>query len=375
MRFIGNITMEASGLIEKLNKINLATPYSMVACEKILYLQDLMHDLNRFHYHNCSGYRNFTNLFNNFKEYPLNLNKIPALPVRMFKQHDLFSFDKSLIFKTLNSSGTSGQSVSKIHLDAATAKRQTKILSSITRNFIGDDRIPMVIIDSNELIKDRSKLNARAAGILGFSIFGRNHFYCLDKNLNLQIDELLEFLDKYRNGPILIFGFTFIVWKSLIKHAIDNKIKLNFGNQSILIHGGGWKKLEDQKVNNNKFKMMLSEQFGIKSVYNYYGMVEQVGSIFMECEFGNLHCPNFADIIIRDPLSLDALPYKKEGVIQVLSVLPVSYPGHSLLTEDLGTIHGEDDCLCGRKGKYFSVSGRMPLAEIRGCSDTREINL
>jgi hypothetical protein len=60
----------------------------------------------------------------------------------------------------------------------------------------------------------------------------------------------------------------------------------------------------------------------------------------------------------------------KEGIIQVLSILPESYPGHSLLTEDMGIIIGEDDCLCSRKGKYFTITGRMKKAELRGCSDT-----
>ena len=62
----------------------------------------------------------------------------------------------------------------------------------------------------------------------------------------------------------------------------------------------------------------------------------------------------------------------EEGVLQVLSPLPRSYPGHSLLTEDLGVLLGEDDCPCGRKGKYFKVTGRVPRAEVRGCSDTYE---
>ena len=58
------------------------------------------------------------------------------------------------------------------------------------------------------------------------------------------------------------------------------------------------------------------------------------------------------------------------GIIEVVSVLPKSYPGHVLLTEDEGVILGEDDCPCGRKGKYFEVRGRMAKAEVRGCSDT-----
>jgi hypothetical protein len=33
-------------------------------------------------------------------------------------------------------------------------------------------------------------------------------------------------------------------------------------------------------------------------------MVEQVGSIFFECEAGYLHAPGFADLIVRDPITL-----------------------------------------------------------------------
>jgi hypothetical protein len=40
------------------------------------------------------------------------------------------------------------------------------------------------------------------------------------------------------------------------------------------------------------------------------------------------------------------------------------------LTEDRGVIIGEDNCPCGRPGKYFQVLGRLALAEARGCSDT-----
>jgi len=36
-------------------------------------------------------------------------------------------------------------------------------------------------------------------------------------------------------------------------------------------------------------------------------------------------------------------------------------------------VHGEDDCPCGRKGRYFSVLGRLPQVEMRGCSDTRAL--
>ena len=63
----------------------------------------------------------------------------------------------------------------------------------------------------------------------------------------------------------------------------------------------------------------------------------------------------------------DVLVYET-GVVQVVSALPRSYPGHSLLTEDLGDLLGEDDCRCGQLGRTFRVLGRVPKAELRGCS-------
>ena len=78
----------------------------------------------------------------------------------------------------------------------------------------------------------------------------------------------------------------------------------------------------------------------------------------------------YSDIFIRDK-KFNVLKNKKKGLIQLMSLLPTSYPGHNILTEDIGEIIGEDNCKCGLKGKYFLVHGRAKEAEIRGCSDIR----
>ena len=99
-------------------------------------------------------------------------------------------------------------------------------------------------------------------------------------------------------------------------------------------------------------------------------MIEQTGSIFVECEYGFFHAPSFSDLIIRNHQTHLPEENGSEGLIQLLSVIPKSYPGHSILSEDLGTVYGIDSCECGRMGKYFKVHGRIKSAEIRGCSDT-----
>ena len=88
----------------------------------------------------------------------------------------------------------------------------------------------------------------------------------------------------------------------------------------------------------------------------------------MEGDDGHLHPPNFADLIIRDPRTFAELPPGREGLIQALSILPRSYPGHSLLTEDVGIVHA-DRSKDPQMGKAFSILGRLPRSELRGCSD------
>ena len=131
-------------------------------------------------------------------------------------------------------------------------------------------------------------------------------------------------------------------------------------------------KLQNEKVSSKQFRDLLKEYCNINNVFDYYGMVEQTGSIYMECEYGNLHASIFSDVIFRRAKDFSKCDIGEMGIIQTISIIPKSYPGHSLLTEDQGTLLGIDNCKCGRLGKYFKVFGRIENAEIRGCSDTYE---
>ncbi len=345
------------------------SPFSLDKEEKGKFLSTILRELTQYHYVNCNEYRKLLDAwpFDPTTEYPF--QDIPFLPVRLFKDFDLRSVESSDVVKQMTSSGTTGQKVSKIFLDKETATNQTKILVKIVNDFIGSKRIPMIILDSKAILKDRNLFSARGAGILGFSIFGSDKIYALDEEMNIDFDVLESFLAKHKGESIFLFGFTFMVWQHFQKALEKSCRKLDL-SQGTLIHGGGWKKLVDESVDNDTFKNKLEESCGLKRIYNYYGMVEQTGTVYMECEHGHLHTSIFSDILIRNPLDWSIAPEGQEGLVEVVSILPKSYPGHVLLTEDSGKILGEDDCPCGRKGKYFSISGRIKDAEIRGCSDT-----
>lgn len=352
-----------------IHEILTIPPFSLSYNEKEKFLTEVLSDLTRRHYDNCKEYNKILNSLHYDVHSQHSYVNIPFIPVRLFKEHELFSIPREDIFKTMTSSGTTGQRVSKIFLDKESVSNQQKTLIKIVSEFTGSIRLPMIIIDSPSVIKDRAMFSARGAGILGFSIFGTDRIYALDEEMNLNFDAIKFFLHKHQGKPILLFGFTFMIWQFFYQALRKHSLKLDLSN-GILIHGGGWKKLIHESVSKEDFKHLLNSECGLANIHDYYGMVEQTGSVYMECQYGHLHASIYSDIIVRNVEDFSECPVGKKGIIQVMSVLPRSYPGHSLLTEDEGVVLGIDDCKCGRKGKYFHIVGRINGSEIRGCSDT-----
>ena len=329
----------------------------------------ILNCITEFHMNNCLEYGKITRVIHPTPTVASQLPEVPFIPVRLFKSLDLRSVPLESVIKTMTSSGTTGQQVSRIFLDRNTSLAQTRALTQIMASVIGKGRHPMLIADTESVVKDRNQFSARGAGIRGFSMFGRDIEYMLDEKMGIRVAAVEEFLARHPGQPVFIFGFTFMVWEHICEELARRGEKLDLSG-GILLHGGGWKKLTSLNIDNDTFRKRALETLGLQKVINYYGMVEQTGSVFPECEHGRLHCSAYADIIVRDPMTLQEVPDGTEGILQLLSVLPMSYPGHSILTEDLGLITGRDDCPCGRQGRTFVVLGRLKDAEIRGCSDT-----
>ena len=347
------------------------SPFSLDHNAKSEFYLKHMKELCISHYERCTEYKKIIDTFQIDLKNIQKVSDIPFLPVRLFKEFELKSVTQENVFKVMTSSGTSGQAVSKIVLDRENAANQQKTIVKIITNFIEKPRMPMIIIDSPSVIKDRNMFSARGAGILGFSIFGSDRIYALNDDMSISLKLIEEFLEKHKGQNIFLFGFTFIVWEYFYKVLKNTHTKIDL-SKAVLIHGGGWKKLANEAVSPAEFNKSLEDVCRLKNVHDYYGMVEQTGCIYVECEYGHLHCSIFSDIIIRRPKDFSVADKKEKGIIQVMSLLPTSYPGHSILTEDEGMILGEDDCLCQRKGKYFKIFGRIKNAELRGCSDTFE---
>jgi phenylacetate-coenzyme A ligase PaaK-like adenylate-forming protein len=303
------------------------------------------------------------------------LEKVPMIPVQMFKRFDLCTDEGKGIIRTIKSSGTTGQIQSRVPLNKTTALNQSKALASTLSDYLGKKRRIMLVIDEINADPDgSSEITARSAGIRGLSIYAKKKYYLLKRSSDGELEpdfDVMEKLNKEHGGEdIIAFGFTYIIWSQLIKKITEN-VKFSFGDVKIF-HSGGWKKMEADAVSKGVFSETVARTFNtsVKNIHDFYGMAEQTGVIFVDCEQGNKHVPNFAKVIVRDPLTLKPCRPGIRGMIEVMSILADSYYSQAILTEDMGIIIGFDDCDCGRKGEYFRFIKRIEKAEIRGCGDT-----
>jgi hypothetical protein len=304
-----------------------------------------------------------------------NVSDVPPLPVSMFKQFLLTAVPPEKIIRELHSSSTTGQEPSRIAIDKTTAFRQTRALASILKEHLGGHRRPYLVLDAEESAATGDTLTARGAAIRGVGNFATETVFGMDKksdgDLAADWPRIEDFFSRYSQEPVLLFGFTYMVWTSFVEEAERHKVKFQ-ASKTQLLHSGGWKKLASQAVSKEEFTRRTSGVLGCVpgSILDFYGMVEQVGTVFVDCQSGNKHAPAFADVVIRRPNTLEPVKTGETGIIEVVSVLPTSYPGQALITDDQGVLMGVDDCPCGRMGNYFRFTKRIEQAEARGCGDT-----
>jgi hypothetical protein len=352
-----------------------AAPYTMDPAQREKKLLTLLKEELQYASERNARFGNYV------RQWPVSLSAaqtiadLPYLPVSAFKANPPLSLvDARDVKRTLTSSSTSGQIPSRIVLDAATARRMTKGLTAIIRDLIGPVRRPYLIVDSPENVKAQPELGARGAAIQGLQSFATETACCLRRvasgDATLDLDKLLSCATKWKNSAILVYGFTYVIWTQLAQPLQRQGIKLDLPDVHVL-HSGGWKRLQQQAVTKDAFTQGVASVFGCapERVVDYYGMVENVGVVYPDCERGHKHVPAFAEVLIRDPLTLKPVEVGQQGLVQVISVLPTSFPGFLLLTDDMGELIGHDGCSCGRRGTHFRFTQRVPKVEMRGCGN------
>ena len=351
-------------------------PYEQSAETDAMFMEALQEEL-QFHYDHNEAYRQFCERKEFNPHEPLtDIRQIPPVAVSVFKElgFSLASVLKEDIRLRLQSSATSG-TPSTIVVDKETSRRQTKAMVKVMQEVIGRERKPFLVMDIDPRSEFKALLGARFAAITGYLNFASKAAYFLKANEKrvsyFDVEAMQEYLRSLpEEQPVVVFGFTYILYSQVLKALQAADVKLRLPKGSKIIHIGGWKKLESEKVEKRLFNQQLSESFGIEptDVVDIYGFTEQMGLNYPDCPCGCKHTSNYVRVLVRDAQTREVLPAVQEGMLEFITPVPHSYPGNAVLTDDLGYVIDEP-CPCGRGGTRFVVTGRLKKAEIRGCGD------
>ena len=352
-----------------------APVYGWSGQEKREPFQDALREVTRFHVQHCAPYARLCAKRGFDVEDWTDVAEVPYLPTSLFKDTLLLSVPEDEVFREVQSSATSSGRPSRMALDKQTSRRQSRCFNRTVLDRLGNQRVSFIVLDEPSVLSPSAVVSARSSTIKSLLFCASSAQTCLESapgGLRLDSCRLDALLKEHGDQPesLVIFGFTFILYHHVVRPMLERGHKLHLPGAKI-VHIGGWKKLEGMKVTREKLVADCVECFGVseKDVVDLYGFTEQGGMIYPTCEAGRRHAPAWGEVLVRDPGTLEALAPGRQGLLQFISPIQTSYPGHNVLTEDVGMITGLDDCPCGRKGVTFDVLGRAQGAEVRGCGD------
>jgi phenylacetate-coenzyme A ligase PaaK-like adenylate-forming protein len=303
--------------------------------------------LRTFHYQYKANavYKEFSILLGTPVEDKLSVEKIPFLPVELFRTHKI-QCGTSAAEKIFTSSGTTGQATSKHFV-----KDLAVYDSSLVRGFEmfygpASDYCILALLPSY-LEREGSSLVYMVQKLMKLSGHPENGFYLYDHN---RLSETIKNLITARQKTLLI-GVSFALLD------FSKQFPIPLPEDFIVMETGGMKGRRKELVR-EELHEILCKRFQIPTIHSEYGMTELLSQAY---SFGNglFRTPPWMKILIRDmndPFRF--LPPGKTGAINIIDLANI----HScsfIATQDLGRIN---------KDGYFEVLGRFDNSDVRGCN-------
>lgn len=356
-------------LIRELNNFSQKNPFGLVSPEEDNYFLSLMKYAFLHHIKSCEKFKNWCEYFGINEKNILavkTIEELPFLPSSAFKKNILISATEGTHGKSLLSSGTSSNKKSTIYIDNITSNLQKSTLANMLSNIIGTKRMECFIFDNNPInLRVDNELSGRVAGMAGYLLAAKSRNYFLESEslTNISgntVDKLQSLKDK--KDPVYLIGYTFMLY-SILKSLSEKNIYFELPKNSKLIHFGGWKKMEDSKVSKKTLNELIVKVLNIKldNIYDIYGFTEQLGTIYPASGNKGTAIPIQTRVIVRDTNTFKPLK-KGSGFLQFLNPFPYSYPGISILQDDIGSY-------CHKTG-LINIEGRIKGLDERGCGDT-----
>ena len=308
--------------------------------------------LETFHYqyNNIEVYRKFVDYL---KINPSEINaieKIPFLPIEMFKNHLILDQN----FKTENyfqSSGTTQIQTRSKHFIADFNWYEQSIERSFAQ-FIGkpEDFIFLGLLP-NYSENQNSSLIYMVDYLMKKSGKPENGYFLYNHQELFNLIQELQNEDK----KIILFGVSFALLDYL--DFCKTQQLLHSKTQQLTIIETGGMKGRKEEMTKDELLNIFREGFSTDKIYSEYSMTELLSQAYSLGE--NLYeTPNWMRILIRN--TEDPFSYVEDGKTGAINIIDLAniHSCSFIATQDLGKI-GE--------GK-FQVLGRIDHSDIRGCS-------
>jgi phenylacetate-coenzyme A ligase PaaK-like adenylate-forming protein len=298
----------------------------------------------RFQYDNNLVYQQFCNFLKKDKTNVKSIEEIPFLPIQFFKSHPIISTTES-IQATFTSSGTTGITTSSHFITDLSYYEESYRLAF--RQFYGniEDYVVLAVLPSY-LEREGSSLIYMVNDLIQLSNHPDSGFYL--HNYEELIKKIIQ-LDQNGQNTILI-GVTYALLDLVEKQKFHLK-------NTIIMETGGMKGRRKEMIR-EELHQILCDGFGVSEIHSEYGMTELLSQAYSLGD-GIFECPNWMQILIRDPEdALSLLGLNKNGGINVIDLANINSCSF-IATQDLGKKYDN-----GR----FEVLGRFDNSDIRGCN-------
>ncbi|OAD91382.1 acyl transferase [Aequorivita soesokkakensis] len=297
----------------------------------------------RFQYENVSVYRQFCNHLKTNVSEVKNIENIPFLPIRFFKNHKIVAnnLEEETIF---TSSGTTGSITSK-HYISNVKIYEKSFLKAFEMQYGNPDNFSILALLPSYLEREGSSLIYMVEKLIEKSNNPNSGFYLYEMDALI---EKLEFLEKSGKKSILI-GVSYALLDLIEKRKFQLK-------NTIVMETGGMKGRRKEMIK-EELHGILKKGFGVEKIHSEYGMTELLSQAYSKGD-GIFTCPPWMKILTRDPEDALSYTFGKTGGINVIDLANLNSCAF-IATQDLGKTNIDGS---------FEVLGRFDASDVRGCN-------
>lgn len=329
-----------------------------------------------FQYEHCAEYARILDSFGNnpneLSDYS-DLVKLPVLPTLTFKRRRLFSMPKHKLLVKATSSGTKGNfSEIAFELSGLLCALKMSVRVSRVRKLFSAVPCHYIVLGYKPHRGNHTAVTKTAfAATLYTPALSRTYaLKYIDGKYQPDLDGVIEAIVKHSKSrfPLRFMGFPAYAY-FVMKLMDERKIYVKLRRGSKLMLGGGWKQFYAEQVDKQAFYALAKKVFGLddSDIVEFYGAVEHP-ILYCDCTEHHFHVPAYSRVIIRDVDTMEPLENGKVGLVNLMTPMIKATPILSVMTDDLGILHGAGECSCGAETPYLEIIGRVGLTDIKTCA-------